>query len=152
MVDNSLGREVVRSIYIVRSLLMLVFMILLVISFKLHAPFDRMIVLILDLQLMNYLCLLHVTIPSNVVIASQIFRPFVNFHMLKLINISGRSIYEREEELEFLGQRMTFGYSTFETFKNMETLGLVFFLYLTKCIVTLFVYCFRKKNTKINIL
>jgi hypothetical protein len=70
MSDNSLGREVIRSVYIVRSLLMLAFMIFLVISWVLHAPFDRMILMLLDLQLMSYLCLLHVTIPGNVVIAS----------------------------------------------------------------------------------
>jgi hypothetical protein len=59
-----------------------------------------MITMLLELQLMSYLCLLHVPLPANVVISSQVMRPFISFHLLEIM---GSGEYDVAEELENLG-------------------------------------------------
>lgn len=59
-----------------------------VLSFVLQRPLDRLITMFFDLQLMCYFCLLHVPVPGNVVITSQVMRKFVSFDILKEIGFS----------------------------------------------------------------
>jgi hypothetical protein len=85
MRDTSHDREIIKAVYVMRSTLMVLFAAFFVLSLALRGPFDRMINMFLDLQLMCYFCLLHVPVPGNVVISSQVMRTFVSFDILKQI-------------------------------------------------------------------
>lgn len=159
MYDTHNGREMVSIIYRIRWVLTLLLLFTLIISYLFRTPLDRVYLMLLELQLMCNLAIFHVCLPGNVEISSQIMKVFVSFNFFKDItyNIMGKETSEvsGEKALEFLGQRATYNYDSFNLMFNMETLGIVFFLYIMKVLIIWCLYMYNKhgkphKNKKIT--
>lgn len=75
-------------------------------------------------------------------------KSFASFNFFKdmTYEVFGKetSTISGEEGLEFLGQRATYNYDTFNLMFNIETLGIFFVLYLFKIFVIWCVYLYSK--------
>jgi hypothetical protein len=147
MYDTTFGRDTVEVIYTIRWFLVLLCILTFILGFLFRTPLDRVYIMILELQIMCNFAIFHVCLPGNVEITSQIMKSFVSFNLFKDItyNLFGKekSKDDAEEQLAFLGQRSTYNYNSFNLMFNMETLGILFFLYLVKIFI---VWCFYLYN------
>jgi hypothetical protein len=154
MYDTHFGRETVHLIYNIRWFLILLCMLTFILAFMFRTPLDRVYIMILELQIMCNFAIFHVCLPGNVEISSQVMKTFVSFNFMKDITYSlfgkEQSKDDAEEELAFLGQRSTYNYNSFNLMFNMETLGIIFFLYLVKIFIVWCFYMYNKhgKNQK----
>jgi hypothetical protein len=79
-------------------------------SFKFRAPFERMFIMMLDLQLMTHFALLSITMPANYLTMSAILKPFVSLNILRTYvgsnDANTLSSDLSEKDLAVLGQRV----------------------------------------------
>lgn len=115
-------------------------------------PHDRVFLMFLDLQLLVNFALVHVTLPANVEIAAQIFKPYVSWQFFdnKGIFVNQTESYSQSEShFEEFGQLHTFGYDTYSFLNNIGFLAIIFLLYLVKVAFILLLISFSiccKKN------
>lgn len=95
------------SLYHVRGLLISLFLIAAIISLKIKAPLERLIMMMLYLQMMSNFALLSMTMPGNYMAMSMIIKPFVSLNFLRADIISSESLEKAaitsEEDLAYLG-------------------------------------------------
>lgn len=142
-------------IYKVRYTVADVFLFFFAFTIFFRTPFDRMLKMMLELQLMVNLALMRIHIPGNAMLGLEIIKPMSEFRFQKefKVNFYGYDElqYVSEEPMAYFGQRYTFGYDTYNLLFNIGTLGhiTIFFMFFV-----LFVYClFRfqvRKNVNIN--
>lgn len=80
MIDNEKGRRLVKQIYETRYLVAEFFLIFLVLAFIFRSPFDRLLKMMVELQIMVNLALMHINIPGNAMLALAIFKPLSEFN------------------------------------------------------------------------
>jgi tetrahydromethanopterin S-methyltransferase subunit G len=152
MYDNPLGRDTVQLLYDMRIILVTLFVVTFILAFVFKSPNDRVYIMLLELYLMCNFAIFHVTLPGNVEIASTIMKPLVSFNIFKVLDENGwnnnwgkdDSIVYSETELEFLGQRATYGYNSYNVMFNLQTIGIFMALYLIKLLVVSLLYCCSK--------
>lgn len=72
----------VSFLYTLRKVMIFFWIFLALLSLPFRTPNDRWFVMFLDLQLMVNFALIQVTLPGNVEIASQVFKPLVSWSFI----------------------------------------------------------------------
>jgi len=95
------------ALYSIRTFLIMMFVLALMIAPKKKAPVERLLIMMLDLQIMSSYALLSVTMPANYIAMTVILRPFVSLNVFRQIlgNFDYIKLEEESSEtpLAFLG-------------------------------------------------
>lgn len=83
MFDDPHGRKMIKLAYDIRYALSFFFILFLVLAMFFRSPFDRMLKMMLELQLMVNLALMHIHLPGNAMVALAIFKPLTDFKFKK---------------------------------------------------------------------
>ena len=102
--------------------------------------------------------LVQVTLPGNVELASQVFKPLVSWSFINVkgIFMANQTLSEQQSEshLEYFGQRQTLGYTNFSLLDNLGFLAIAFIFYLAKIgiVILLFfsVLCWKARREQLK--
>lgn len=127
MLEDPRGRQLLQDLYDFRYAMSYLFVLFFCLGVMFRQPFDRMLKMLLELQIMVNLPMMRVTMPANALIGMQIFKPFVDLTFRKEFNhrFSGYEELRLESEqlLDNFGQRSTFGLDTYNIWLNIGTMG-----------------------------
>lgn len=107
MIDNKQGREMVQYVYDVRYAVADVFLFFFALTVFFRTPFDRMLKMMLELQLIVNLALMRIHIPGNAMLGLEILKPLSEFRFQKDFNskFGGYDAlqYASEEPMAYFG-------------------------------------------------
>lgn len=134
MIEDSRGRQMIKYLYDFRFTVSDFFLLSFLVAILFRGPFDRLLKMMLELQLMVNLALMHIHMPANAMLGLQILKPMSEFRIQKEFRHKQKGYfelkYQSEDSMAYFGQRYTFGYDTYNIIFNMGTMGhiLLFFL------------------------
>ena len=92
----------------------------LIVSLWYKGPIERLINMILELQIMANFALLSITLPANYLVMSAIMKPYVSLNILRsYVGSESQKIVSSDlslEDLSYLGQRREIGYVSYNLF------------------------------------
>lgn len=127
MIDNEEGRKMIQYVYDLRYTISEFFLLFLATALIFRAPFNRILKMMLELQVMVYMALMHIHIPGNAMIALEVIKPLTEFRFQKEFSNKFLGYYnlksESESKMAYFGQRYTFGFDTYSIVFNIGTMG-----------------------------